>query len=119
MMKIHQEQLNYAKKNKNRLDDKKRNKLTPLKTRLISNNQQMLRYDKEIVQRSTEEDEVEILRTITSLVNDFNVRAVVISDYNKGLITRKLLKEIIELSIKSKIFTLCDPKGCDAEKYKG
>jgi D-beta-D-heptose 7-phosphate kinase/D-beta-D-heptose 1-phosphate adenosyltransferase len=51
-------------------------------------------------------------------MNKKNIDAIVISDYNKGLLTTQLCKEIIDYSNKNNIYTFVDPKIKNVEKYQ-
>ena len=44
---------------------------------------------------------------------------VLLSDYNKGVLTSTLLSEIFKISTEKNITTIVDPKGADFRKYKG
>ena len=68
------------------------------KIRFVSGNQQILRVDKESNQPISSKLETKILSIIKSKIEFFDV--IVLSDYNKGLLTDKLLKNTIELSRK-------------------
>ena len=52
------------------------------------------------------------------IINKTNIDAIVISDYNKGLLTSQLCKEIIDYSNKNNIYTFVDPKIKNVEKYQ-
>jgi D-beta-D-heptose 7-phosphate kinase/D-beta-D-heptose 1-phosphate adenosyltransferase len=90
---------------------------TTQKTRIIASNQHVLRIDREsekdISDRTFEE--------ITSFIEDKipAVDVILISDYGKGLITKKLLSKVIASAQKHKKMTIADPKGLDFSKYSG
>ena len=90
---------------------------TTKKTRFVSGNQQILRVDKESNQPISSKLETKILSIIKSKIELFDV--VVLSDYNKGLLTDKLLKTTIELSRKKNKLIIVDPKKIDFSPYKG
>ncbi|KAF3362123.1 Bifunctional protein hldE [Chlamydiales bacterium STE3] len=90
---------------------------TPLKNRIIADNQQIVRIDHEMDSPLSLRDELKILENIPLLMKD--VRAVAISDYGKGFLTSKILKHIIEEAKKRQIIVIADPKGTDFTKYKG
>ncbi len=89
---------------------------TTVKTRVIAHNQQVVRFDREV--RS------EISRTTYSTIIEYvkaclpKVKGIIISDYCKGLITRKLVKNIIDLA-GPKRFVTADPKIGHFNYYKG
>ena len=70
------------------LVDKKR--CTTKKTRYISDNQQVLRVDEENVSSISKEIERNIFKKVQEKIDSFDV--VVLSDYNKGVLTANLIK---------------------------
>jgi len=94
-------------------------KPTTVKTRIISNGQQIARIDQEEVCDISVNIQNQVLNRVSKVIRMQKPDAVIISDYNKGLITRKLCKEIIKLARKYKIFISVDPKGDNFSKYNG
>lgn len=88
-------------------------KPTITKTRYISNQQQLFRFDEE--SKFSEEHSKILLEKFKTIINDFEV--VVFSDYGKG--TLDLIKEFISISKSKKIKILVDPKGDDYSIYSG
>lgn len=97
--------------------DKQRN--TTTKSRIIAENQQVVRIDKENSQKVDSDLQDTLISKIKSSINKSPVDAVVFSDYNKGVITKKLVSEISRLTRLKNIFTIADPKGNDLIKYSG
>ena len=90
---------------------------TIVKTRLIAGNNHLTRVDQE-----------EILPLITSLLPRYqrilsqaikNVDIVLVSDYNKGLLTPITSQMIIEICKNCGKKVIVDPKGADYSKYIG
>lgn len=96
-----------------------KNRPTTQKTRIIAANQQVVRIDKEEVSLISEEESNKILSLVREILKEQKLGAVVISDYNKGLLSFKLTQEIISSANELKVPVLCDPKGSDFTKYKG
>ncbi|MDR1359906.1 MAG: D-glycero-beta-D-manno-heptose-7-phosphate kinase, partial [Deltaproteobacteria bacterium] len=96
-----------------------RDRETTLKTRLLARGQQMLRFDRETqAPRKRQEEEQILLRAQEELKN---CRAVVISDYGKGVITPYLMRHLL-LRIRSlprPIPVLVDPKPQNLAAYEG
>ena len=90
---------------------------TTTKSRFISNNQQILRVDKENISSISKKIENKILEDSKKKI--LKTDSVIISDYNKGLITDSLLKKIIKFSKINKKPLIIDPKSSNFEKYKG
>jgi D-beta-D-heptose 7-phosphate kinase/D-beta-D-heptose 1-phosphate adenosyltransferase len=94
-----------------------RSRPTTVKTRVIANNQQIVRVDQEDTSSLTADQEEKILSSISMVIDD--VDAVIISDYAKGLLTEKILARLIMKSNAIGIPILVDPKGKDYSKYSG
>ncbi|MCK5098412.1 MAG: D-glycero-beta-D-manno-heptose-7-phosphate kinase [Desulfobacteraceae bacterium] len=89
---------------------------TTRKTRIIASNQQMLRIDNEKtkdIDSTTLNKLKQILSKSIKLVD-----LVIISDYAKGLITKKIVEFVVQSAKKQRILTIADPKGLDFSKYK-
>ena len=89
---------------------------TTVKTRIIAHNQQVVRLDRE--------DRMPISRQSRQKIVDYikdkltSVRALVISDYEKGLITEPLLREIIACAVRAGIVVAVDPKFSNFKYFK-
>ncbi len=81
---------------------------TSVKTRIISQKQQMIRIDRE----STDQIDYARQKAITSALFDMadDLDGVIVSDYAKGVIVEGLLKEVIEKFKKMGKFVSIDPK---------
>lgn len=90
---------------------------TVLKTRMVSQNQQMLRVDREI-HGALEPGELQDVTGKARKAVD-GVGAVVISDYGKGVITPESAQALISAAGKAGIPVIVDPKGRDYSRYKG
>lgn len=87
------------------------------KIRYVSSNYILLRADVENQTTLTSKIEKEILEKIKIHINKFD--SIILSDYNKGLLTKKLVKNIIQISKEYNIKVFIDVKGDDTEKYLG
>jgi D-beta-D-heptose 7-phosphate kinase/D-beta-D-heptose 1-phosphate adenosyltransferase len=94
--------------------DRNKNCITT-KNRIINNDNICARYDVEDDSDISEDISNEILSYVKSKVN---VTAVLISDYNKGVITDYLCTEVINYCNESGIYTFIDPKIKNIYKYK-
>jgi rfaE bifunctional protein kinase chain/domain len=90
---------------------------TSLKTRIIAHNQQVLRIDNETKTKIGSDVDNLILDKTKSIV--LKADAILISDYAKGVVSRKLIQEGIISGKRENTPVLGDPKGTDYEKYKG
>jgi D-beta-D-heptose 7-phosphate kinase/D-beta-D-heptose 1-phosphate adenosyltransferase len=92
---------------------------TTTKTRLIAESQQITRIDREGTDPISDELESKIMTLLSKSVEEDVPHGIIISDYAKGLITKDLSNEIIQLGKRKGIFIAVDPKGKDFSKYKG
>lgn len=90
---------------------------TTLKTRIIAHHQQVVRVDRERVMPIEDNLCDQILSFVHQKINDID--ALVIEDYGKGLITARLLSEIIPLARKHKKIITVDPKINHFSYYRG
>ncbi len=88
---------------------------TTRKTRVIASNQQVLRIDREIKRNITDQTLEKLVGNIGEIIK--NADLVILSDYDKGLMTPKLVKETVRLAAQHKVLTLADPKALDFSKY--
>lgn len=98
------------------LEDESRK--TTVKTRIISNNQHLLRVDEEVDHELDEKIEKTFIQHILSIVSKKQVNAIIFEDYDKGCITPLIIKEIVEFANKKNIPTLVDPKKRNFSEYK-
>ncbi len=96
------------------VDDKDRR--TTIKTRIIAHSQQVVRADKEDTFEISARIEKIILDRFTAVADQ--IKAVIISDYGKGVITKSLLEKIIPLCLEKNIFVAVDPKDAHFFHYK-
>ncbi len=92
-------------------------RVTSRKTRVFASNQQIVRIDQETCADITAESEDRILEYVKKVVTDLDV--IYLSDYLKGLLTDRLLAELIAIGRAAKVPVLVDPKGDDYRKYLG
>lgn len=88
---------------------------TPFKNRIMAHNQQVLRLDEEDTSEILLENELIFL--FEEKIKDF--KAIVLSDYAKGVLTSKVCKTFIKKANELEIPILIDPKGSDFSKYSG
>ena len=90
---------------------------TTLKTRIVAHGQQVVRFDRES-RVPVEADSIAKIIAYVKMVCD-DVGAIVISDYNKGIITKSLLDGIRKVIAGRKVFVCVDPKRDDFSIYQG
>lgn len=84
-------------------------RITTKKTRVIGNNQHLLRIDEERVENISVQEEDLLFKRILSLITE-GVDAVILEDYNKGVLTEKLIRKTIEICNQNNIIVTVDPK---------
>ncbi len=93
------------------------NRPTTVKTRIIAHSQQVVRLDQEDKSSLSSDDESVVWEKILQVIDQ--VEIIVVSDYAKGLLTDKILKNLLETAKEKSIPVLVDPKGIAYEKYTG
>lgn len=88
---------------------------TTRKTRALSKGQQIVRIDYEDTQPLKEKYANFIVTQLKQLAPE----VIILSDYNKGVLTPYLVRECIEFAKSTKAKVLVDPKGEDFSKYAG
>ncbi len=98
---------------------KSRERNTTVKTRIIGNNHQMLRVDEECVDEIPAYETDQLLHLITFILEHDKIDLIIFEDYNKGLITARIIQKVIELANKRGIPTAVDPKKKNFMSYRG
>lgn len=89
---------------------------TTVKIRVIANKQHIVRIDKEVKDNISEKLEQKVIENVNSVIED--VDAVLLQDYNKGVLTENTIKSIIDIAnSKNKLITV-DPKFLNFFNYK-
>lgn len=90
---------------------------TIVKRRIIGGNQQLLRIDWEdssLIEQYLEDQVIESLKK-----NIDGIDAIILSDYDKGVLTPRVAKEIIRIAKERGIIVTVDPKPKNAMNYVG
>lgn len=90
---------------------------TTLKTRIVAHSQQMVRYDRENRTAITRDIENVVIERFRAVLRE--AQAVVISDYDKGLLTEKVVRTAIEAAHEAGRPVLVDPKIRNWPYYRG
>ena len=93
-------------------------RITTRKVRIISNNAQMLRVDTEDTFDLTEKEYNSLIKNIHEIIINENIDAIILQDYNKGVLTEKLIKETMEIANKNNIPVGVDPKKKNFLSYQ-
>jgi D-glycero-beta-D-manno-heptose-7-phosphate kinase len=95
------------------------NRMTTNKIRIISRSQQVLRLDKEIADDLSDDEADRFYKKTLSLFEAHRPNVVIFEDYNKGLLTEKVIREIISYCNTHGILTAVDPKRKNFFAYQG
>ena len=81
---------------------------TTVKTRIIGNNQQIARVDQETTESISLEVQERLFKIFVSQIE--SVSAIIIQDYNKGIVAPQLVNHIIDLANRNGKIITVDPK---------
>ncbi|MCW3786078.1 bifunctional heptose 7-phosphate kinase/heptose 1-phosphate adenyltransferase [Plebeiibacterium sediminum] len=95
------------------------NRMTTVKTRVISQHQHLLRVDEEICTPIPEDTEEKMMVKLQMLINTNRIDAIIFEDYDKGVITPSVIQKVVAISKEKGIPTLVDPKKRNFNDYKG
>jgi rfaE bifunctional protein kinase chain/domain len=93
-------------------------RITTSKTRVISRNQQMMRLDAEVTKDISREDEDKLILKASSFIKEKKPHILIFEDYNKGILTERVILEVIRLCKSSGVLTTVDPKRKNFFSYK-
>jgi D-glycero-beta-D-manno-heptose-7-phosphate kinase len=91
---------------------------TTVKTRIMAGTHQMLRLDSEIKTDLNDTDKHELLRSIHSLLEKKKIHAIILQDYNKGVLSLPVIQRMMLHSAKRNIPCAVDPKKNNFFAYK-
>ena len=94
-----------------------KNRISSKKSRLIAEQQQVVRFDQECTDEISKSAQKLLLNNFRKII--FNYDCLLLSDYGKGVLTTSLTKDIIKIANKHSIKVLVDPQGFDYSKYRG
>lgn len=94
-------------------------RVTTVKTRVIGNNQQLLRVDNEDISPINSLAEFALIERIKEIAQKEGIDAIIFEDYNKGVLTENVIQSIIEFANEQGIVTTVDPKQENFFAYRG
>ncbi len=98
---------------------KSRDRVTTVKNRVIGNNYQVVRVDEETEEDITADETQNLITLISYIISHDKIDVIIFEDYNKGLITPKLIQKVVEFAKSKGIPTCVDPKKKNFNAYKG
>lgn len=94
-------------------------RVTTQKTRIISSNQQLLRVDEEMDIFLTNKVQDQFLELIDNLLESGGIDAIIIQDYDKGVLAPRVITEVVNSADRVNVPVLVDPKFRNFNLYKG
>ena len=98
---------------------KSKNRITTNKARIISRNQQMMRLDSENTNDLELADEDRVIASINEYLDKEKPAVMIFEDYNKGVLTPRIISECIAESSRRGVITAVDPKRKNFFSYQG
>jgi rfaE bifunctional protein kinase chain/domain len=95
---------------------KSSNRPTTIKSRIVAQSQQVVRFDRENRKPISKEEASKLLSFIAKVKKDID--AVIVSDYDKGVISSEIMSGLKELRRGSRIILAVDPKPNHFEYYR-
>jgi rfaE bifunctional protein kinase chain/domain len=92
---------------------------TTIKTRVLGNNQQMLRIDREDVHGLSADETAQLLDRVRLLLDTRPIRVIIFQDYNKGVLSVEVIETVIAWAKTRGIPTAVDPKKANFFAFKG
>ncbi len=93
-------------------------RITTTKFRIFGNSCQMLRVDEEIDNDLVQGDFLTLIRVIDQILAKVTVDCIIFQDYDKGVVTQKLIEEVVNRAREAKIPVTVDPKKKNFMSYK-
>jgi rfaE bifunctional protein kinase chain/domain len=94
-----------------------KNRRTTSKSRIIGNNHQVLRVDSEDLFDISGKSLKAVKKSVSKALTDTDV--IIVEDYDKGLMSKSLIRFIIEEANKADVPIVVDPKQVHFFEYKG
>jgi rfaE bifunctional protein kinase chain/domain len=92
---------------------------TTVKTRVIAQNQHLLRADREETNNLVPEEEAALWELIQRAIEHTPPDLVLFQDYNKGVLTPTIIRQTLKLAEEKGIPTAVDPKKTNFWAYQG
>ena len=95
-----------------------RSRCTTIKTRIMAQNQHLLRVDEEQTQDLPADESEVLIQKVKEILDTREVDVILLQDYNKGVLSDRTIREVILQAVKRDIFTVVDPKYYNFWAYK-
>ncbi len=94
-------------------------RMTTVKTRVISQGHHLLRIDEEITTPLSSTDERHLLDCVKAILERQKVDVIIFEDYNKGVLTERVISTVLNWAKERGIPTAVDPKKDNFFTYRG
>jgi D-glycero-beta-D-manno-heptose-7-phosphate kinase len=94
-------------------------RITTSKARVIGRNQQMMRLDSETTRDLAVSEEDQLIGQVERYLEREHPQVMVFEDYNKGVLTPRVIREVIRLCRDHQVVTAVDPKRKNFFLYEG
>lgn len=92
---------------------------TTVKTRVLGNQQQMLRVDSEDTHELDTMEEEMLLLKLLEILDKEQIQTIIFQDYNKGVLTEGVIARVTTAAKQRGVFTAVDPKKTHFFSYQG
>ncbi len=93
-------------------------RVTTLKTRIFDEDKQVVRFDEEEVDEVEESQENLLIKEFKKILANQKIDIIILQDYNKGILTKYFIKQILLLATKNGILVSVDPKERNFMEYQ-
>jgi len=93
-------------------------RITTTKFRIFGNNVQMLRVDEEVENELSDADFLTLSRVIDRILENHQIDCIIFQDYDKGVISARLIGDVVKKAAKRKIPVAVDPKKKNFSHYR-
>ena len=93
-------------------------RITTVKTRILAGSQQLIRVDEEITHDLSITDAQHFLANLTNILDERDIHVILFQDYNKGVLSSDVIRQVMLEAIKRDIPTAVDPKFKNFWAYK-
>lgn len=91
---------------------------TTIKTRVVASSHHLLRIDEESSTYPEGEEEETIISELLVFINGEKPDLIIMQDYNKGMLTERLINDVEKFCAEHKVFLAVDPKELNFSKYR-
>lgn len=95
---------------------KSKDRKTTVKTRVIGNNQHLLRIDEEEISPLNSDQELAVINKVKGLLG--LIDGIILEDYNKGVLTDRVIREVVKMANANNVIVAVDPKKDNFFSYE-